>query len=92
MHRRVVLEVWRNHPKSRRKVQSEESMMAEIKKEQCKDLLERHIPPLLKEFDENARNFRTTLPPEHEKARFYEKLLDAVEKLKLQVEECARNG
>jgi len=65
--------------------------MTDIRKEQYKDLLERHIPPLLKDLEGNAKYYQTKLPPQHEITRFYEKLLDTVQKLKLRIEKCLDN-
>jgi len=58
----------------------------EHKRFQYKDLLDRHIPPLIKELEENINYSERRLPPEHEIAIFYRNVLDTVQKLQKQIE------
>jgi GTP1/Obg family GTP-binding protein len=62
------------------------TQISDHRKEQIRALLEQHIPPLEKEFAENAAFYRRRLPPEHEIADFYEKLLTHIYDLKRKYE------
>jgi hypothetical protein len=70
----------------RRKPESMGSQISDHRKEQIKALLEQHIPPLEKDFTENATFYRRRLPPEYEIADFYEKLLTHIYDLKRKYE------